>query len=268
MYSVNSLKWKRSIARFYHPRQKTGRKIILIYHAVGNGPWAISLENFNGQIQWLKKNCEIVSLSELLTSQHKKNITRVALTFDDGYACLHDTVLPILKTENAVAAVYINTGWMADNEKTRRSSHSNLGHYPSEKFLTWDEVKMLSQSGWEIGSHGVEHIDLTKQPTEIIKTELVHSKSTIENFLQKKCGHFAYTWGRYNAFLENATQEAGYEYAVAAHHGVIDHNKKLFSLPRMNVALEYTLSDFERMINGRWDFLGHVHHLKKKLKMD
>src|SRR3989338_8225913 len=117
MYSVNSLKWKRSIARFYHPRQKTGRKIILIYHAVGNGPWAISVENFKGQIQWLKKNCEIVSLSELLTSQHKKNITRVALTFDDGYACLHDTVLPILKTENAVAAVYINTGWMADNEK-------------------------------------------------------------------------------------------------------------------------------------------------------
>ena len=128
------------------------RKIILIYHAVGNSPWAISVENFKAQIRFLKNNYKIVSINELLKNSERenKNVTEVALTFDDGYSCLHDFVLPILQSENISATVYINTSWIADEKNKRKDSRTDLGHYPEEKFLVWDEVKKLAENSWKL----------------------------------------------------------------------------------------------------------------------
>lgn len=260
---MNSIHWKRKIAKFYpvFSKKNNPRKIILIYHSVGNGPWAISEENFKKQIQWLKKNAEIISLTELLTNTTKKNIIRVALTFDDGYSCLHDIVLPILQAENATATVYINTGWIG--EKERKLSRPDLGHYPSESFLTWDEVKTLDTSGWEIGSHGVDHIDLTKYPDDNVQSELVRSKTTIEEKLQKKCAHFAYTFGKYSRKVQRYVAQTGYHYAAAAHHAVLSKNNNHFALPRLNIQNDYTLEDFENIIIGKWDFLGIIQRIKR-----
>jgi len=267
---VNSLKWKRRIAQIYQFsfQKNQSRDIILIYHAVGDGPWAISANNFKKQMQWLKANVDIVSLTTLLSTPAEKNKTRVAITFDDGYACLYDVVLPILQAEDVTAAVYINTGWMGNCEESRKDSNQNLGHYPGEKFLTWDEVRILSQNSWEIGSHGVDHINLTKQTEETIKQELILSKLTIENQIKKPCIHFAYTWGQHNELVRNNVCDAGYHHATAAHHGTISVNDDPCTLPRMNVAIEYMQTDFENMVKGHWDFLGHIHHWKKKLKME
>lgn len=265
-----SLRWKRRLGKVYFLNYFTRhpRKIILIYHAAGNGPWAISADNFKKQVQWLKKHCDIVPLTTLLTESSKSNKIQVSLTFDDGYACLYDTVLPILQTEKALATVYVNTGWISECDNTRKDSNPNLGHYPGEKFLTWREVKALDHAGWKIGSHGVDHIDLTTQPSNIVHQELLNSKQIIESKLHKRCDHFAYTWGKHNAFIENLVLEAGYQYAVAGHHAIIKSSDNPFALPRMNVAIEYSLTDFENMLKGRWDFLGHIHRWKKQLKRD
>ncbi len=263
---MNSLKWKRRISQIplFFFQKNSFRKVILIYHAVGNGPWAISSNAFKKQIQWLAKNCDIVPLTKLVADNAKKEKTQVAITFDDGYACLYDIVLPILQAENAVATVYINTGWISENDQLRMASNPNLGHYPGEDFLTWNEVEILDRAGWEIGSHGVNHLDLTRQAVSIVQEELRNSKLQIENKLQKKCEHFAYTWGRHNAHLEDQVNQVGYVYAVAAHHAPVRFSDNILTLPRMNVAVEYSQEDFENIIKGRWDFLGQIHKLKKK----
>jgi len=258
---MNSLKWKRRIATFYPLPKNNPRKIILIYHAVGNGPWAISADNFKKQIQWLDQNYKIVPLAQLLESAIHEDDIQVALTFDDGYACLYDTVLPILQAKNAVATVYINTGWMGD--KAHKSSNPNLGHYPDEKFLTWDEVKKFSGYGWEIGSHGVDHIDLTKWPENIIYQEVVKSKVIIEDKLSKPCTHFAYTFGKHNRLLRENVKKAGYGYAAAAHHIQFSVKMNKLALPRLNIERDYSLEDFKNIIRGKWDFLGTIHRIKR-----
>ena len=70
---MNSLPWKRCIAKFYPAfnLKNQPRKIILIYHAIGNTPWALSEEQFRRQIEWLKENTHIVSLAQILTSSEK-----------------------------------------------------------------------------------------------------------------------------------------------------------------------------------------------------
>lgn len=263
---LNSLKWKREISKFYLPLSivKKSRKIILIYHAVGAGPWAVSEDVFRQQMHWLTIHCKIVSLTDLLTQSSNANQIQVALTFDDGYACLYDTVLPILQSINAVATVYINTGWMSDCDKTRKKSNSDLGHYFGEKFLTWNEVIALDQAGWEIGSHGVNHIDLTQCDAEINRNELLNSKSAIQNILKKECQHFAYTWGRHSKYLRKEVYNAGYRYAVAAHHKALKNDDKM-ALPRLNIDRHYSHEDFKKIIFGKWDFLNFIQKIKKIL---
>lgn len=265
---MNSLLWKRCIGRCYSLliSPSCNRRIILIYHAVGDGPWAISGNAFKKQIQWLKENCEIVSLTKLLTDEAQENKIQVSLTFDDGYACLYDNVLPILQSENVVATVYINSGWMSESEETRKASNPDLGHYPGENFLTWDEVKALDQAGWEIGSHGVEHIDLTKHSVEIITEELINSKNSIEEKLKKQCEHFAYTYGRHSNIVRKAVLQSKYQYAVAAHHAPLRKKNNVMVLPRLNIENGYSMDDFKNVVLGRWDYLGAIHSLKRWIK--
>lgn len=263
----NTLLWKRCLGRmlsliYLIPRP---RKIILIYHAVGHGPWAIPEDAFIKQIQWLKKNCDIVPLTGLLLDSPKKNKICVSLTFDDGYACLYDTVLPILKAENTVGTVYINTGWMSECNESRKDSNPNLGHYPSEKFLIWDEVEELNKAGWEIGSHGVNHIDLTKQSACKVEEELHSSKMTIEKKLNRRCNHFAYTFGQHDAHVRNKVQKAGYQFAAAGHHKPLGKRDDFISFPRLNIQNDYSLYDFKSIVQGKWDFLGLIHRIKRIL---
>lgn len=258
---MDSLAWKRLIGKVF--RGIKARKVILIYHAVGNSPWAISENNFRQQVCWLKANTQIVSLTELLAKSLKKNTVEVALTFDDGYACLHDIVLPILKTENATATVYINTGWIGENVETREVSRSDLGHYPDENFLIWDEVKTLDQHGWEIGSHGVDHFDLTQYNDSIVKSELAVSKQIIEEKLQKKCSHFAYTFGKHTLTLRNFVEHAGYDYAVTGQHGPYKNTDHPLVIPRLHVGQNFTLEDFKNTVSGKWDFVGNIQRIKK-----
>lgn len=264
MHTVKSLALKRRISKFYSilfKKNKT-RKIILIYHSVGNTPWAINTENFKNQIKFLKNHCEIVSLNDLLQNNNSGNKIQVGLTFDDGYDCIYDTVFPILQSENVVATVYINTGWMGESSELRKDSNPNLGHYPGEKFLTWDEVKILEQAGWEIGSHGVDHLDLTQEFESKIQAELNNSKTAIEDHLQKPCKHFAYTYGRHNKLLHLCVKNANYHYAVAGQHASLKKINNNMALPRLNIQNDYSQSDFEAIICGKWDFMGLIHKIK------
>lgn len=258
---MNSLKWKRFIGQCM-PKALLPRKLILIYHAIGDSPWALKKNIFEMQMQWLSDHAHIIPLDAIFT-ENKSDRIQVAITFDDGYACLYHDVLPILNKINSVATVYLNTGWIAEIADERKQSQMKLGHYPDEQFLTWEEVISLEKAGWEIGSHGVEHANLTIAEHAVVQHELLQSKKAIEYRLQKPCRHFAYTFGYHHAALQNEVKKAGYDYAVAAHHAVYRKSDHSMMIPRMNIQNDYTMNDFINIILGKWDFLNYIHRVKR-----
>ncbi len=264
-YDMNKLLFKRIFGTLYPP-QFDHRKIILIYHAVGDSPWALKSEKFLAQMQWLKNNTDVVSLAHLLFESSSQNRIQVAITFDDGYACLRDIVSPIFSELKICTTVYINTGMMSDDMHSRKNSDAALGHYPDEQFLSWEDVKILDQVGWMIGSHGVNHIDLTAQPESVIIGELSQSKKHVEEKLQKPCEHFAYTWAKYSPIVQQHVKKVGYRTAVAGHHMPLHGNSDFFALPRLNIQSDYSQKDFEGIVTGKWDFMTVVQRVKKILK--
>jgi peptidoglycan/xylan/chitin deacetylase (PgdA/CDA1 family) len=117
--------------------------IILLYHRVFNltsdpQQLAVSPENFNDQIRFLRSNYSLIGIEEFENNivRGKKNPARcVVLTFDDGYADNYYDALPILERHNAQALFYIATGnldtarefWWDDLERIFLGDH----HLPS-----------------------------------------------------------------------------------------------------------------------------------------
>jgi len=257
-----ALCWKRRLGSLWRilPVSES-RGVILIYHSVNGGPLSIAIDKFDAQMAWLAEHAETVSLDSLLNTERKENTkTRVAVTFDDGYRSVHDVAAPVLARYGFPATVYINSGHIS--EARHAPSDPLQGHYPDETFMTWAEVNHLQDQGWCIGSHGVEHLDLTAQSEAVVEAQLSESKQIIAERINAPCHHFSYTWGHHNQLLRDSVAAAGYRSAVAGVHAPVNRQSDLFALPRLDIRSEYELSDFAAIVSGKWDYLGFYQRLK------
>lgn len=263
----SNLTWKRRLGNMWHhftSVQTLPRKVILIYHSVGGGPMSLPVAQFKEHLDWLGKYAQVVSLDELIDYKLVSTGLQVALTFDDGYRTLFNVVAPLLAERNWSATVYLNTGHVAD--QIRQLSQPQVGHYPGEEFLLWDEVMQLSNQGWIIGSHGVEHLDLTKTDSVEVDRQLSDARSEIESRLGQSCRHFAYTWGNCNRPLLQKVGKAGYTYAAAAIHGPLTLRSQSLAFPRIDVRREYSLPDFVAVVRGDWDYLGFIQKFRRYIR--
>lgn len=214
---------------------------------------AIPSSAFQAQMEWLEGVASVVPLDAVLGSATGGGVT-VAITFDDGYASVRDCALPVLKALDLTATVYVNTGCIDDTE--RRPSQPDLGHYHGERFMRWADIETLCDSKWTIGSHGVDHLDLTGTSSAVAEHQLVRSRDEIERRLRFECRHFAYTWGRSTHQLRSLVARSGYLDAAGGRHGPLRPGFDLMAFPRINVAREYSLDDFKAIVLGDWDYLG------------
>ena len=171
---TDRLVWKRRIgAALSWLPQVSSRRIVLLYHTVGSGSEAINAEQFQSQMQWLAGVARVVPIDAVLAGEPDPDLA-VAITFDDGYSSVHNDVLPILAPLGLPATVYLNTGWIGEREAL--PSQPELGHYAGETFLRWVDVEALVRAGWTMGSHGVDHLDLTREPGDGRRHQLVRSR--------------------------------------------------------------------------------------------
>lgn len=271
MIFSSSLKhfWKRRIGSLFDGLSLArlhSRCVILIYHSVGGGPLSTHVDSFTEQMAWLAKHATVVSLESFLTNNRANmpGSLRVALTFDDGYRTLHDVVAPLLSRYGFPATVYLNASHIGD--KVHMKSDPGQGHYPAEEFIVWSEIESLKAQHWIIGSHGLQHLDLTTQPEAVVVKELTGSKRLIESRLGEACRHFSYTWGRHNPVVRKCVAEAGYESAVAGHHAPLSKSDNPLVLPRLDIRREYELTDFIAVVRGDWDYLRFYQKARSMLR--
>jgi len=258
---MNTIRIKRTLAQLWALNSlKRPRRVILYYHAIGEGPDAMSQSQFRSQMEWLVTHAEVLPLDDLLADMGETPL-RAAISFDDGYASVAAQAEPVLSDLDVSATVYLNTGWIS--EGGRRASEPALGHYPGEHFMSWEDVKLLASRRWIVGSHGIEHLDLTAVDDARITVELRDSKRTIEDRLEIKCRHFAYTWGRYTRRVQRAVEEAGYQTAASAIHCPLKNTNDRYALPRIDISKQYSLDDFQAIIRGDWDFLGSIQRIRR-----
>ena len=69
-----------------------------------------------------------------------------------------------------------------------------------------DELKILQNYGWEIGSHGVSHQSLLRLNDDEIHYQLSKSKEILEN-LFGKVSSYAYPYGDFSPYIEKQVKK-------------------------------------------------------------
>lgn len=256
--------WKRRFGRFFRrPGEPRLRRVVLIYHAVDSGPSSLSRDRFAEQVDWLARNARVLGTHDLLECNDRNGLF-VGLTFDDGYACVARSVAPVLRKSGMTATVFLNTACIGAS--TSQVSDVKKGHLPGEEFLVWSEVDALRDAGWTIGSHGVDHFDLTKLPDVEIARQLRESKADIEKRLKSACDQFAFTWGNHDRRVRDAVARSGYALAFAGVHGAIRSAGDRYAIPRIDIRSDYELDDFMAAVRGDWDYLGRIQQIRRILR--
>jgi peptidoglycan/xylan/chitin deacetylase (PgdA/CDA1 family) len=106
------------------------------------------------------------------------------------------------------ATVFPVTGYVGDWNRW----DANLGGIRF-RHLSTEQIKELSASGWEIGSHSVHHRPLPYLNGHNLDHELSRSRNVLQDMLNKEIMTFSYPFGLQNSRVQRAVKKAGYKFA-------------------------------------------------------
>jgi peptidoglycan/xylan/chitin deacetylase (PgdA/CDA1 family) len=110
-----------------------------------------------------------------------------------------------------------------------------------------DQIRALHAAGWEIGSHGLSHRDLTIHP-ERQESEILQSRRRLEALLGVPVSSFAYPFGAYDDTSLGYVHVAEYSSAMGLGNDSLQGNKNLFYLYRRVVNGTYDLRTFGSLL--------------------
>ncbi len=117
----------------------------------------------------------------------------ITFTFDDGYEDIFTNALPIFKKHNISATSYTITGLVGKE-------------FENQKLMNWSQIRELQKNGFEIGSHTINHSDLTELDSSSITKELKSSKETLieQGF---NVTSLSIPYGKYNNEIEEIAKK-------------------------------------------------------------
>lgn len=208
---------------------------------------AVPVDVFAAQLEYLhSEGFETLNASTVavaLANGARLPERAVVITYDDGFADVHERALPLLSRYNFTATVYVTTEWIQDVKSTCS------GPRPG-RMLNWQQIRELVDVGFEIGAHSCSHPELDQLPMQRLETELRLSKSTLEDELQCQILGMAYPFGYSDARVRQLVRSLGYGYACAVGNRLIDPAFDLFALPRLTVKRTTSLRNFQQVANG------------------
>ncbi len=205
---------------------------ILTYHYIRVNPdrydqmgFALSVtpSDFAAQMDWLERNgyhpINLEDLNAYLTGARGLPSRPVVLTFDDGYADFFTTALPILRAHDFTSVAYVVSGFVG-----------------RPGYMTEAQVVAADRMGVEIGSHTVDHVDLTKQSGDGMRYQLAASKWALERLLGHPVLSFCYPYGRSSAGATASVQAAGYRDATSTQFGFVHTLAGRYAWTRLRIS--------------------------------
>lgn len=233
---------------------------ILMYHRVQDLPGedaatlrqSVTPAEFDAQLQFLADHHYTpITLSQLASAlDHAAPLppNPVALTFDDGWACAYQTVLPALESRGMHATFFIYP-----------AAHDDTHH---GRFMSWDQIRDLRARGMAIGSHTLTHPHLTNLPPDLARQEIEASRTILQQRLGTPIDLFAYPYGEFTPEHEAMARDAGFRLAVGVTPGIRHDPSARLHLSRIPVVFGETLIQFAATLKGE-DVPGITSPLRK-----
>jgi peptidoglycan/xylan/chitin deacetylase (PgdA/CDA1 family) len=195
--------------------------LILCYHAVSR-TWAADLsvtpKTLEAQlVMLLRRGWRGASFSEAVRRPPPWRRTLV-ITFDDAFLSVLELAYPILSRLDIPGTIFAPTAFLAERGPLQ---WAGVDHWldssaaPELTCMSWNDLRVLADDGWEVGSHTCTHARLTELDDDALRHELVESKRECEEQLERPCETLAYPYGAVDERVVAFTAEAGYTAALA-----------------------------------------------------
>ncbi len=181
-----------------NPRRQS---VVLLYHRLTPGPARQRYE-----ISWARARRHWRELAQ--TGACARSLRRLwsqscphnphpckssfALSFDDG--CDSD---------------FQAAQWLSDLD-WQATFFVNASQLGKPGHLSWGQVRELAAAGFEIGSHGFDHVALTRLSRAQLEIQILASKHRLEDCLGEKIIFFAAPFGAWHSSLMEIVRQNGY----------------------------------------------------------
>jgi len=185
---------------------------------------SVAPDEFEAQMQWLAENSyHTITLTDLyyyLAIGTPLPQNPIILTFDDGYADHYENAFPILQKYGFIGTFFALAG-PAD--------------VASARYLTWDMIAEMSAAGQDVEVHGRDHIDMRRQPDDVLFFQIVGARQAVEAHTGRPAPFYAYPAGRYDANLLRFLTERDFWMAVTTQSGRVHTLDSALQLTRIRI---------------------------------
>ena len=201
--------------------------LVLCYHAVSES-WtsglAVTPQQLSDQLELLlERGYRGATFYEAVHDPpHPRTL---AVTFDDSYRSVRELGQPVLERLGLPGTVFVPTAYVGTEQPMSWPGIERWvgGEHQHELVpMSWPELEVLAQRGWEIGSHTRTHPRLTELDDITLAQELEGSRSDCETTLGLPCRSLAYPFGDEDERVIAAAGRAGYLAAGALRERLVD----------------------------------------------
>jgi peptidoglycan/xylan/chitin deacetylase (PgdA/CDA1 family) len=241
--------------------------LVLCYHGVSDS-WpstlAVTRDSLTRQLELLvARGYEGATFTQAVLDPPAPRT--LAVTFDDSYRSVIELGAPILARHGLPGTVFVPTSYTGHAEPVSWPGIDRWSPGPHAGELipmSWDELTVLADAGWEIGSHTRTHPRLTEVDDATLATELEASRRDCEVALRRPCTSIAYPHG--------ATDERVARAAGAALPSPLLTPVLPYRWPRIGVYRDDDLRRFRRKVSrvvrrmrrsGAWKLVQARHRL-------
>ena len=205
--------------------------VLLQYHHVSDETpriTSISPKLFEQHLSYIKEQgYQVWDLPKVVSYlKDKKNIPNnvTVITFDDAYGSIYDTAYPMLKKYNWPFTVFVAPNPVDQGLKS---------------FMSWEQLKELSENGGTIANHTLSHSHLVRKAEgesesdwlKRIGQELQGTEDRLITELGRSPKLLAYPYGEFTSVTQKVVADMGLV-AFGQHSGAVDYRYDLTSLPR------------------------------------
>lgn len=175
------------------------RELVLLFHGIGRPPAHVTEEE---RPYWMPTGDFSSFLASAGTRARELGLSLVA-TIDDGNRSDREIAAPLLKRYAIRGIFFVCAG--------------RIGH---PAYLGADDISALQEEGFEIGSHGMDHVAWTGLEEAAMKREVAGSKAALQEILGREVGSAAIPFGAYNRRVLRSVRAAGYKTVYSSDSGL------------------------------------------------
>jgi len=214
---------------------------ILAYHSIAKTSskkfqrWVIQPSLFQQHMQFLfQEGYHPITVSQLVSAIPNQTsllpAKPILLTFDDAFEDFYTNAMPIMRSYNFTATLYIPTKYVGLSSLWLQAEGE-----ASRPLMSWEQIKEVNKIGIECGSHSHSHAQLDILKKDLARDEIFLSKKILEDQLGKEISSFAYPFGYHDKTTRQLVIEAGYSSACAVKYALSNLKDDHFALSRIIV---------------------------------